>query len=165
MWYNKPMAAYSNPYRRPDPAKQAEFLAEINNHRDVSVAEFAGLISIEEVVKVDEFQTTRNTQQLLAAPVPDWLIQDNPAGAAALTNNTTFFDDTEPAMEDLIADDPIIKGLLGQNSSEEKAAAIRTRRSVITLIIKHASEQEENTGPPRLIEPDPKPTQQESDVA
>lgn len=125
----------------PDPAKQEAFRREIENHRDIELDEMDSILSLADVIGVKQYQDDKSTEDIIANPVPEWLINTNPEGAAVLCNNTAKYEDE---LEDKIEFDPINSQLLERqrnSSNEAQATAIRARRTTIAFLIKHGTDE------------------------
>lgn len=119
----------------PNQAAREAWEREIQDHRPYDMAELGELLSYADVIGTNKHQKDVSPDALLTQPVPEWLIHTNQEGATALCNNTEMYDDDT---EDLIYEDMTMADLLGLKETDERARAIRARRTTIAFLIHHA---------------------------
>lgn len=133
------MAIGGSSINRSDPERDRRNKEESERLRDYPIEELSGLITIEEVLIVNNYQTKTYVSELLEKPLPADVLAKNPLGSIAVKGNTMIFTDE---IEDKLESDPKIKEILSMPSTAERAQLLRTRRSVLGyLLLNHALPQ------------------------
>ncbi len=122
----------------PNHAAREAWEAQIHEHRPYSIDELATMLTVGDIIGASKYQEESEAATLVAQPVPEWLIHTNQVGATALCNNIEMYSDD---IEDLIYEDPTVLALLKQNETDQRAQAIRARRSTVAFLISHAAEE------------------------